>query len=438
MKNAVRVANKQNGRASADDNAVTAATAAAAVETTQDSSSPTKPIRLVHVLNIYADPKQPLHQPYDQWVTLQSIERAKKHVPKGLEVTLVCAVLKHDTKYLKKKKLSVCDHWTILHDSTETEYVDLKDPNKFDNKTKATLRGIFQREEGEFMRLPFMQDVIDAGVDAARKDSNDDFYLMLTNADIGLSKNFYSFVLPKLQKGRKAFTINRVTMYAKTEKTNITVLEPTEDAAKIERLFEEIDVNIGFRSTRHPGTDGFFIKSSIVDQIHLGKQFPGYGHWAGVLKMILRDMLARDDFDITESSPWGSFHLGDDKTWKKKKKSPKDEERLEYVKEHFREQILLCPVQRPLHSAITAMNQVGCGLAFQEHYQEFLMETRGVCRHSFNYGWYRGESKECDEFILNGGPYPWGNHEKPDPFQPHENFNVYPDQIPEGGVLPPL
>ena len=263
-------------------------------------------------------------------------------------------------------------------------------------------------------------------------------FRLSSSTNIGLSKHYFSYLFPKLKEGRKAFTINRVTMYANTKKANMTVLEPTTDQAKIERMFSEIDVNIGQGSTRHPGTDVFFMSSSIVDSIHLGKQFPGFGHWAVVLKLILRDILAKDDFSITESSPWGSFHIGDDIKWKTKVKE-NDRKRLQYVKKHFREQILLCPAQEPLHSSMVVMNQVGCGLAFKEHYRDFLTETRGgICRYSFTYGWYHGESAECDNFVLRNGDYPWGDHEKPDPLTPYENFGEYPDQIPKGGALPPL
>ena len=179
-----------------------------------------------------------IHQPYDQWSTLQSIRRAKQHAPPEIEVTLVCAAFPSDLRVLEKELEPICDRFFELNRSTVTEYGGNSDgrgetpgltPEQQEEKEKERLISeLFSKRE-----LPMLQDLFDAAVSVAEEqqrvrgetkskrdepteptsgsstDDDDGFFVMVTNSDIGLTKHFYGFLLDELEKGRKALTINR-------------------------------------------------------------------------------------------------------------------------------------------------------------------------------------------------------------------------------------
>lgn len=145
---------------------------------------------------------------------------------------------------------------------------------------------------------------------------------------------------------------------------------------------------------------------------------------AATLKIILRDILARGQYKIIESSPRGTFHLGNDASWKQKggasqeeekKKGQKrrdatEERRMDRLQKHYQKAIDRCPIQREMFNSHVVLNHAMCGLAFRKHYSMFLRQTNaGNCRYNWLYGWYHSRDASCVEFILGKGRYPWEN-----------------------------
>ena len=215
--------------------------------TTTNEKEATKKFKVFHVMNIYAINKDNYnktedgsihhHQPFDQWVTIQSIKRAKQHMPPQLEMTVVCAILRSDWDILSDERVPICDSRVLLERSTLTEYGGR--PKKFslsgfgynNNNTKQKNEDKKHAQMTQFIselfskrELPFMQDIIDAVVSIAKESiekhtlddrnshSNSNTYIMLTNVDIGLSEFFYQYLYQELEEGRTAFAINRMTL----------------------------------------------------------------------------------------------------------------------------------------------------------------------------------------------------------------------------------
>jgi len=409
--------------------------------------------RLYHVMNIYATNKKGfnkkngdplLHQPYDQWVTLKSIEYAKKFLPNNIEMTLVCAILESDWEILNSspKMVPVCDKKILLKRSTSTEYGGR--PNRlnmatfgnsvFNITTDDHDQSLVESNIQEFFahkELPFVQDVLDAATRVALEDNqknpnmDSQFYVMMTNADIGLTKHFYPFLYHHLQEDLGAFQINRLTIPL-VDEANITIREPTNDPSKIQTLLEQIHAARMIGRT-HPGVDCFVIHSRILNKVQLGDQFAGYPAWAASLKLVLKDILSKGSYKTIESTPKGTFHLGDEKNWDTREKmiggnmNPEQD----FLFQNYQSDMNDCPLRRLKHiktasvevpNAPTLINLVNCGLAFRTHYQDFLREVDGgICDYNWNAGGFQEwtQSKEgvhvgCDAFRLGLAPYPWG------------------------------
>lgn len=123
-----------------------------------------------------------------------------------------------------------------------------------------------------------------------------------------MTEYFYRFLYRELQEGRKAFTINRMTLNSNGKKKPITVQKPTNNETEIEKLFEQIDAALPYGND-HPGTDCFIMHWSIINNVYLGEQFPGYSPWAFSLLVILRDILAKGSYAVIQSTVRGTFHL---------------------------------------------------------------------------------------------------------------------------------
>ena len=234
---------------------------------------PKSKIKLIHVMNTYTiQDENTGHyaQPYDQWSTLQSIERALKYVPHAvLEVDFVCAVFESDLRHLPSDIDLPCRK-EVLTRSTKTEY------------------------EGSIMsspmkELPFLQDIID--VASAKYIKNNatatDFFVMLTNSDIGLSQFFYNNLLPLLHENNNhsnqdAISINRLTIPMKNI-TQTMVPPVAEVAAASKLLLSEIDNNLQY-GVKHPGFDCFVMSSKVLQTMNIGMNiFAGYPPWVRVI-----------------------------------------------------------------------------------------------------------------------------------------------------------
>ncbi|KAL3895147.1 MAG: hypothetical protein SGARI_007535, partial [Bacillariaceae sp.] len=195
-------------------------------------------IKLIQVMNTYSVPSNNNNttarvSPLDQWATIQSIVRAKRYAPANLEVDFVCAMFPHDLVELDNLPCRK----VVLHRSTQTEY------SFFDNDKE----------------LPFIQDILDAAIEDEKRQGNDNFFVMLTNSDIALTKDFYSFVYDNMQT-RDAFTINRLTIPMKLVegKTN-----------NAEELLNQVDKVLD-KGEQHPGYDCFIMHASVLKRFRFG------------------------------------------------------------------------------------------------------------------------------------------------------------------------
>ena len=207
-------------------------------------------LHLVHVLCPFVDSSAPDEfYPLDmnQWVAMQSIQRALDNIPRGrFRVELVCAVFKSDLELLVQARLP-CHRFTVLSRSTRTQYPQL----------------------GLAIQLPFVADIIDAATANATQVTLDSrFHVMITNADIGFSKNFYTHVYSVIQRF-DAFSINRVTV-------PIENLYPTTNATDM--LENQIDTRI-LHGSKHPGYDLFCMRSSVLERVSFGQFFLGRPPW---------------------------------------------------------------------------------------------------------------------------------------------------------------
>lgn len=207
-------------------------------------------LHLVHVLSPFVDSSAPddfFPFDVDQWVAMKSIRRALDNIPSGrFRVEVVCAVFRSDLEALSQAQLP-CHRFAVLSRSTRTEYPQF----------------------GLEAELPFLSDLIEAATaNATQFTHNPRFHVMITNADIGLSKNFYMQVYSIMQRF-DAFSINRVTVPIEQfhHTTNST-----------DMLENQIDALI-LQGSKHPGYDLFCIRSSVLKRVSFGQFFLGRPPW---------------------------------------------------------------------------------------------------------------------------------------------------------------
>lgn len=179
----------------------------------------------------------------NQWAAMESIRRGLDRAPRnGLTVDFVCAVSSAEHWILAQAGLP-CHRYLVLDRSTRTEYPDLH-PR---------------------LALPFISDMID-GVAQTRR--NTSFHVMIMNADIGVSKDFYSSLMDILKK-YDAFSVNRVTI-------PMDDIQPTTNSTDF--LENQVDRLIS-RGKQHPGYDLFCISDTVLKRISFGDFFLGRPPW---------------------------------------------------------------------------------------------------------------------------------------------------------------
>jgi hypothetical protein len=283
-----------------------------------------KKVKLVQVMNAYSIPG-PRHTrvaPFDQWSTIQSIQRAMKYAPSELEIDFVCAMFAHDMEALPELPCRK----VLLHRSTKTEY-------PFFDKPKE---------------LPFIQDILDAAMENERRRGNDNFFVMLTNSDISLTKDFYPFVYQKMQT-REAFSINRLTI-----PTNM--VNETRDA---EALLQQVD-SVLDQGEEHPGYDCFIMHSSVLKRFRMGDLFAGHPPWGSLLMMTLRIMAY--NYAPFQSNVHKTFHLGNDRSkWINNNNKTYSEIQNDMW---FLD---VCPLRSFGDHPYTILNTINCGKWFEYH-----------------------------------------------------------------------
>jgi len=343
--------------------------------------------------------------PFHQWSSIKSIERALQYIRQrststtkeqldvdvdvNVEVDFVCAMFESDAHHLRHENLPC--RTAILNRSTRTEY------NNF--------------MPHPIQELPFIQDLIDVAVadyyqyrNGNGNDDNDiddgdgdgdDFFVMVTNSDIGLTKNFYSELIPKL-KNREAISINRLTIpiteninktkiaYATTvtattastdninnsssnnnsdvnyESANSTV-SSTSDALSTP-LLTEIDDNLR-HGEKHGGFDCFVIHSSVLKRIRFGDLFAGFPPWGRIFHLTLQKMAT--NYKNYKSSQHNTFHIGLDRSnWHVTTREPKTEMSGKEKNDNNRRKELVkkCPGESSGFHPYVSLNMANCGI----------------------------------------------------------------------------
>lgn len=207
-----------------------------------------KKLKLIHILSPFvAAARSNDFYPLDlnQWAAMESIRRSLDRASRSqsLDVEFVCVVSSSDQFELVRGNLP-CQRYATLKRSTATEYSHLT----------------------PLMELPFVSDMIEEGIGPHRSDNI--FHVMITNADIGLSKDFYESIAGIMKK-HDAFSINRMTIPLEDFKTTTNVTE----------VLGLIDHYLLDQGKSHPGYDLFCISSHVLERVLFGDFFLGRPPW---------------------------------------------------------------------------------------------------------------------------------------------------------------
>jgi hypothetical protein len=300
-------------------------------------------IKLIHIMNAYsvhskdnATNKTKVLSPFDQWLAIESIQRAKQYAPPELDVEFVCAMFREDRLALPDLPCRT----VLLTRSTASEYPFLNTQHKM---AKV---------------LPFIQDILDAAIPKQIRDLGDEakIFVMLTNSDIGVTKHYYQTIWHHLMT-REAFSINRLTI--PTDWIDETT---TTDGDK---LLSYIDAILD-KGEMHPGYDCFIVRSTVLQRFHLGDMFAGHPPWGTAMHSVLR-IMARNYTNIP-SNMNGTFHLGNDQSkWLPR---VKNKQKVNFADIQNRINIAEeCPIQTFGSHPYTLLNTINCGTWF--HHDRF-------------------------------------------------------------------
>jgi len=325
---------------------------------------------LVHVFSPYHDPSAETFAPLnvEQWTMLVSAKSSQERFHTSLgsngkhdlpilenppfdHVILVCAVLKMDEEILKDILSLYCDHVVVLARSTAEVYTNLKP-------------------------LPFVQDIVDAGRSVMNKD--DDYYLMLTNADICPSGFFYHLAQTSIQEST-AISINRMTI----PKPHLTLPNKTDGPIDVKHdiafnIMQQARIALNHHgqvngAIAHPGQDCFLFHPSLLDEISFGDLFLGYPRWAGAVDLMMR--IVAINYHNFQSNKLGTFHLGDERPWQQESVITNSTESeittstdMSFWKDFDPEELkylVYCPVViHPPRGVHTLQNVINCGKLF--------------------------------------------------------------------------
>lgn len=164
---------------------------------------------------------------------------------------------------------------------------------------KLSTKSLFKKISGN-KKLPIIQEMFNSILN-----NTDSDYIIFTNSDIGLQRNFYkkvNYIINKFEL--KSFIINR--------RDNIPKFING-------RRLSDKNLNLIYkiRGLRHPGKDCFVIHRSILKKINMGNMFIGYPPWGNTLWQCLLKVYKKTyvfrDVCLT-------FHIGADKSWDRTKK----------------------------------------------------------------------------------------------------------------------
>ena len=324
---------------------------------------------LIHVLSPYRtntpNPFGPVD--FEQYTALVSLERARdayngQASPPSSgagtqraydKVVVVCAILRID--------MAQGLHYLL---------------NRYCDRVVELPRSVpFVYPRHELRAVPFVQDLIDVAADAV---GEDEYHLMLTNADISVGRNFYMDVDVSLRKrNANALSINRKGVGPKYP-TVPTVGGDTFHAKHEAAMRSVIEAEELIRRNRfdsHPGYDCFVFHSSFLAGVDFGDIFLGVPWWATHVDLIGHIMGENYANLRSDELLLGTFHFGNSMGWmpqwasKVEELRDPDPWRLSFwgnFSGSDLELLLWCPILRyPPFDPNVMQNAVNCGRLFR-------------------------------------------------------------------------
>lgn len=141
-------------------------------------------------------------------------------------------------------------------------------------------------------KLPFIADILEKIYIASRAD-----YIIYTNVDIAIQKEFYIKVSDIIKQGYDAFVINRRTISNKYT-----------DISEIEEMYQD-------KGDKHSGFDCFVFKRSLYPKFILHDTIIGT-NWIGAV-LISNLIMSSKKFKIFRDE-FLTFHIGNDRIWNSK------------------------------------------------------------------------------------------------------------------------
>ena len=140
-------------------------------------------------------------------------------------------------------------------------------------------------------KLPLIQDILGKALLGDKVD-----FIIYTNVDIAVKPEFYVEVTRLIDSGYDAFTINRRTLskqYTSPAELPLMYRDP---------------------GSKHPGHDCFILSLECASRMHLGLGCVG-ANWIG--RILLSNLIAHSKTFNTFETEFLTFHIGDDRAWKK-------------------------------------------------------------------------------------------------------------------------
>lgn len=146
-------------------------------------------------------------------------------------------------------------------------------------------------------KLPIIQEMFDSIL----KNTDVD-YIIFSNSDIGVQKNFYKAVTKIIKKNQKSFVINRRDKFPKFQNNK--------------RLTNNnLDIIYNETGKKHRGKDCFIMKRQILEKINMNLMFTGYPPWGFALYNRMKKI---NNKTSVYKNKYLTFHIGSDRSWRKK------------------------------------------------------------------------------------------------------------------------
>lgn len=227
-----------------------------------------KPIKIAHLINPFkCSEDNPSYLYYAQPITFKSMRNSQIEAIKvGIDIKLYSVNYPEDDEIIPNYFIKL----PHLKKSTLTEFPEI-------SKNK---------------KLPIIQEMFDSILQNTDAD-----YIIFTNADIGVQKNFYKKIYSFIVKDNlESFIINRRNNIPKF----INNLRLTEN---------NLDIIYKEKGRKHPGKDCFIFKRDILEKINMGKMFTAHPPWGFTLHKLMNKINKNTHLFTDE---FLTFHLGRD------------------------------------------------------------------------------------------------------------------------------